>query len=73
MYKCKIFKVPHTFTDKKGVERTLYTLYLVFENGNVEVIKPNEYTNKKGNRVSNYDVLSALATLVADKNDIKYE
>lgn len=73
MSKCKIFKVPYTFTDKKGIERTLYTLYLVFENGTIEVVNANEYTSKKGNRVSNYNVLCALATLVADKNDIKYE
>lgn len=70
---CKLFKVPYHFTDKNGIERTRYNLFLVFENGTIQTIVSNEYKSKSGNVYNNYDVLCALAQLVDSKDLLKYE
>lgn len=73
--KCNLCKVPYTFKDKKGVERTRYNLVLVFDNGTFQYIQSNQYTTTSKdkmvtNEYNNYDVLVALADLVNSKDDL---
>ena len=67
---CKLVKVPYKYVDEKNIERTITSLFLVFENGTIERINCNTYerTGKGGTKttISNLNVLKALASLVSE-------
>ena len=74
---CKLVRVPYKYKDEKQIERTIYSLYLVFENGTIERINANTYEKSaKGGtkvRVSNQNTLKALSSPVSEYGEIEFE
>ena len=70
--KNKFFKVKVSYTDKNKKQRYFYEYFLAFENGNVQRVKSNYFTDKEGRVHDNRDVLNALATEVKSFDEVNY-
>ena len=69
---CKFFKIKVGYTDKNKKERYFYEYFVAFENGNVQRVKPNVYTDKQNKVHDNREVLNALAVELKQFSEVVY-